>query len=296
MDTRFIIRRITTPPKNGSDAIFSRQLHPEAPIGGDAIVFPLEYGSTTSYTFVQSVRIAQGKIHSILKAEFSTTENNELFMMQENLHFSFTSTIPISEQTDYEAKKVVQKSEQLLHANKALHEFLNQKIPMTGEIFECVMKEDGHLLVRIDIKPPIELFGIKNQLNTIFGATYIRHPEHETKQILASVIAVVDYQRLSSTGRDKINEELKNLHTDLKKIGAMQFLQVEWIHYRVRSLAMRYRLSEEAFQRINTAEIHPAAFRYRKFSKTDSLKNKVTDEKNSIHPAALPQPKPPIFS
>jgi hypothetical protein len=150
------------------------------------------------------------------------------------------------------------------------------------------------LLVRVDIKPPRSLLEVKEQLNTLFGGTYIRHPEHEARQTLASVIAIVDYQRLSSSGKNKINQELKNLNTDLKKIGSMQFLQVEWIHYCVRSLAMKYRLSEEVFQRINTAEIHPGVFRCRMFSDANPSKSETINEE-SIHPAALPQPKPAVF-
>jgi hypothetical protein len=71
----------------------------------------------------------------------------------------------------------------------------------------------------------------------------------------------------------------------------MQFLQVEWVNYRVRSFASQYRHYENVFQRMNTAEVHPATFRFGLFSRVNSTGNETIYEAD-IHPAALPQPKP----
>ena len=100
-----------------------------------------------------------------------------------------------------------------------------------GKVKECKLNPDGHIVVRVDIEPPENLLACRNALSEAFGGTYVRYTDPEKQKTLATVIAVVDYNRLSEEARKQLEGTIATLDTHLKSLGSFPLPEIAWLEF-----------------------------------------------------------------
>lgn len=248
------IKRVPTTP---TETLFSRRRQP-VEIRGDAIVFPLEQ-DTTNPAFVHTIRSAQQVIFDLIEkdldlvgkkwADKESRHRDKAYKRHKKLHLSFLSTIPPCSVKEYEEKQRERTPKKMAQAHQALNNFLNHTKEVTGSVKECKLNPDGHIVVRVDIHAANAMFLCKDQLGKIFGGSYNRYDDPEKQKTLAAVIGVVDYEKLSALAKNTLEAIIRKLESDLKAIGSISLLDIEWIEYNKRTLSPNSRLSVYKFQR-----------------------------------------------
>lgn len=297
-----IVDRITKKPTKPKDTLYSRRRHAEVEISGDALVFPLE-DNVINPAFVGAIKEAQNAIFKAVEEDpkylhkrwdnKAERHQEKYYKRHKKLHLAFLGTIPIGTRAACEEIAKTRTPKQMIEAQQVLTEFVNQNI-MSGNVKECKWNEDGHLVVRVDINPAQALFDCKAKLHDIFGSSYNRYDEPEKQKTLASVIGVIDSEKISFSTKSKINGILQQLEIDLKAIKPLVFTSIEWIVYDKRTLSENSRLfvwscnnrtnnpMQGAIANINPTNIHPASLFYLPASE----EIKTSHQNLEYHPAA----------
>lgn len=297
-----ITDRITKKPTNPADTLYSRRRHSEVEISGDALVFPLE-DNVVNPAFVEAIRKAQNAIFKTVEEDprylhkrwdnKAERHQEKHYKRHKKLHLAFLGTIPIGTRTSCEEIAKTRTPKQMIEAQQVLNEFVNQENIISGNVKECKWNEDGHLVVRVDINPAQALFDCKAKLHEIFGSSYNRYDDPEKQRTLASVIGVIDPEKISLSTKSKIDGILKQLEIDLKTIKPLFFTSIEWIVYDKRTLSENSRLfvwssnrannpMHDAIAKVSIANVHPASLFYLPASE----EMKTSHQNAEYHPAS----------
>ncbi|MES2217127.1 MAG: hypothetical protein V4501_01815 [Pseudomonadota bacterium] len=220
---------------------------------GDVILFPLEE-NTSSSTAVSTIKQAQQVIYQLIENDLNivgktwdsatSRHQQKFFKRHKKLHLSFLSTIPPSTLADFAEQKASHTNEQIQQTNEELTNLINQPDEMRGIVKECKLNPDGHIVVRVEILTANGMLSCKEKISKIFGATYNRYHDPEKQKTLATVIAVVDHEKLSNYAKEHLTTILNQLTTALKEIGPIPLQAIEWIEYNKRTISPHSHLAE----------------------------------------------------
>lgn len=247
-----ILELMSKVPNNPTDALFSRRAHPQAPIKGDAIVFPLEPATVNPANFVDTIKQAQENLYQIIERDLNLTDktwvDKELrhaeksYKHLKKLHLAFAGSVPPSAASVYD-EFIKQRHPAIPErVTILLREILSANF--TGVVKEVKLNSDGHIVVRVTINPQDQFLEFRNRLIfDILGTSGLRYTDPEKATTLASVIFLVDFHKLTLSAKSIIQQRLFKLETDLKAQGNISFTTIEWVEYRKRTLSENSRIT-----------------------------------------------------
>jgi len=116
-----------------------------------------------------------------------------------------------------------------------------------GKIKECKLNPDGHIVVRVSITPADKLLQCKTEISAAFGESYVRYTDPEKQTTLATVIAVVDINRLSESARERLRFAIYQLDCDLKAKGSFPLSEITWVEFENRRTLSANSLTRQRF-------------------------------------------------
>ena len=233
---------------------------------GRTVVFPIPEKAAAAIRLTQAtfLGIIAADVQAALFVEILQTQskmqrrNAKFWKMIQFLHASFHQSIKGVAYSDYEKERGT--VQHLFMQEQAILSCLLNKEDISIKCKEVVLKPDGHLVARWFVLPEEHYMQCKEKLDSLYERS-ISDERHVAlvraePNVIATVIGVVDTDRLRASNKQLIVEALKGLEGKLQGMGPISIPVISIIKYNKRNLSRKSQISRQDLFRSLTAANH----------------------------------------